>query len=815
MKLWSRARRSLATLSSSLRPSHHAGVRPPVDARIVKTGFDPRTCSSNFRVGGLLARGDISRARMVYDEMPNRNTVSCNMMISGYVKVGDLASARVLFDGTVERTAVTWTIMIGGYSQSERADEAFGLFSEMHRSGTCPDYVTFATLLSGFGSSDMGCHLVQVHALVVKLGFDSVQIVSNSLVDSYCKTGCVDLARQLFEDMPQRDNVSFNALISGYSNEGLFDEAIGLFLKLLELGFRPSEFSFASVLAAGAGLGELTFGQQIHGFVIKTNFLWNVFLGNAFLDFYSKHDQINEARKLYEEMPELDGVSYNILITGYAWVGEVKACKEIFRGLQSTRFDRRNYPLAPLLSLAANTGDLEMGRQIHLQAIVTSADSETQVENSLLDMYAKCGRFTDAEILFANLPQRSSVPWTALISAYVHHGLHEEALKLFIKMNRDNVCPDQATFASVLKACATLASPSLGSQVHSCLIKSGFMSNVFAGSALLDVYAKCGLMKEAIETFDQMPTRNIISWNAMLTAYAHGDGKTTINALKEMVEAGFVPDSVSFLNVLSSCSHSGLVEEGLKYFDLMNREYKHLVKREHYACVLDVLCRAGRFNEAEELMSRMPCVPDEIMWVSILNSCRIHKNQELAQKAEAELFKMEKLRDAGPHVNLSNIYAALDRWEDVARVKKALRERGIKKVLACSWVEIKHRTHVFVSNDSNHPQIEQIRRKLDELGEKMEQEGYKPDPSCALHNVDEETRIASLKRHSERLAIAYALISTPEGSPIVVIKNLRTCTDCHAAIRVMSKVVGREITVRDTSRFHHFRHGSCSCMDYW
>lgn len=815
MKLWSGARRSVATLSS-LRASHHAEAHPPpVDARIVKTGFDPRTCSSNYRVGNLLARGDVLRARKVYDEMPNRNTVSSNTMISGYVKVGDLASARELFDGMVERTAVTWTIMIGGYSQCERADEAFRLFSEMHRSGGVLDHVTFATLLSGFDGADTGCYLVQVHGLVVKLGFDSVQIVSNSLVDSYCKMGRVGLAWQLFEDMPERDAVSFNALISGYSNEGLFDEAIGLFLKLLESGLRPSEFSFASVLAAAGGLGELALGQQIHGFVIKTNFLWNVFLGNAFLDFYSKQDQINEARKLSEDMPELDGVSYNILITGYAWVGEVKAYKEIFRRLQSTRFDCRHYPFAPLLSLAASTGDLEMGRQIHLQAIVTSADSETQVENSLLDMYAKCGRFTEADILFTNLPHRSSVPWTALISAYVHNGLHEEALKQFIKMIRDNVCPDQATFASILKACATLASPSLGSQVHSYLVKSGFMSNVFAGSALLDVYAKCGLMKEAIKTFEQMPARNIISWNAMLTAYAHGDGKTTISAFEEMVQSGFVPDSVSFLNVLSSCSHSGLVEEGLQYFDLMNRDYKHMVKREHYACVLDVLCRAGRFADAEELMSRMPCAPDEIMWVSILNSCRIHKNRELALKAETALFKMEKLRDAGPHVNLSNIYATLDRWDDVARVKAALRVRGIKKVPACSWVEIKHQTHVFVSNDNNHPQIEQIRRKLDELEGKMQQEGYKPDPSCALHNVDEEIRIASLKRHSERLAIAYALISTPEGSRIVVIKNLRTCRDCHAAIKVMSKVVGREITVRDTSRFHHFRHGSCSCMDYW
>ncbi|KAK4788967.1 hypothetical protein SAY86_020286 [Trapa natans] len=260
--------------------------------------------------------------------------------------------------------------------------------------------------------------------------------------------------------------------------------------------------------------------------------------------------------------------------------------------------------------------------------------------------------------------------------AYVHNGLHEEVLQQFIRMIRDDVCPDQATFASVLKACATLTSPSLGNQVHSCLVKFDFMSNVFAGSALLDVYAKCGLMKEAIRTFEQMPTRNVISWNTMLTAYAHGDGKTTISVFEEMVKSGFAPNSVSFLNVLASCSHSGLVEEGLQYFDLMIRDYKHVVKREHYACVLDVLYRARRFAEAGEMMSRMPYTLDEIMWVSILNSC--------------------------PHVNLANIYAALDRWDDVAWVKAALREWGIKKALR--YVKVLH-TWCFMGR---HPTLQGV-----------------------------------------------------------------------------------------------------------
>jgi hypothetical protein len=214
-------------------------------------------------------------------------------------------------------------------------------------------------------------------------------------------------------------------------------------------------------------------------------------------------------------------------------------------------------------------------------------------------------------------------------------------------------------------------------------------------------------------------------------------------------------------------------------------------------------------------MAEMPFEPDEVIWSSVLNSCRIHKNQELAKKAAGQLFNMAGRRDAAPYVNMSNIYAAAGQWDSVGMMKKAMRDRGVKKAPAYSWVEIKHKIHVFSANDKSHLQMGEIMRKIDMLVKQMEKEGYKPDTSCVLHNVDEEIKIESLKYHSERLAIAFALISTPEGSPILVMKNLRACTDCHAAIKLISKIVAREITVRDSSRFHHFRDGFCSCGDYW
>ncbi|KAG8390683.1 hypothetical protein BUALT_Bualt01G0109100 [Buddleja alternifolia] len=780
-----------------------------VDARAIKTAFDPETSRYNFLLKDLLRSAKVSEARQLFDQMPRKNTCSVNMMISCYLKSGNLSYAKELFDNMSDRTAVSWTILIGGYARNNQPMEAFNLYIEMCRSGMRPDHVTFATLLSSSDESVTRKDLCQVHAHITRLGFVSDLAVCNSLLDSYCKSQCLDLAVRLFKEMIIRDTITFNTMITGYSKERLNEQAITLFSEMQECGFRPSDFTFAALLRACVGTDSAALGKQVHGLVIKTNFIRDVFVGNALLDLYSKNDFIDNMRKLFDEMPALDGVSYNIIITGYVWNGEVEESLNLFRELRLSNFDRRNFPFATMLSLAANTQDLEMGRQIHTQAFITTADLEIQVGNSLVDMYAKCGKFNEANIIFENLADKSSVPWTAMISAYVQQGLDNEALKLFNEMRRDNIGVDQATFASTLRASANLALLSLGKQLHSLITRGGFLSNVFCGSALLDMYAKCGSLKDTIVIFKEMPERSNVSWNAMISAYAqNGDGKATLRSFEEMVESGFRPDPVTFLGVLTACSHSGLVDEAIQYFDSMTQTYQLVPRKEHFASLVDVLCRRGRFSEAERLMTQMPFEPDEIMWSSILNSCRIHKNQEFAKRAADELFNLEMLRDAAAYVTMSNIYAEAGEWEQMAKVKRAMRERGVRKVPAYSWVEIKRKVHVFTSNDRTHPLNEEIRRKIDNLMKRIKDEGFKPDISCTLHNVNDELKVESLKYHSERLAIAFALMTTPDGSPILVMKNLRACVDCHAAIKVISKVVEREITVRDSSRFHHFKDGA-------
>ncbi|XP_026413074.1 putative pentatricopeptide repeat-containing protein At2g01510 [Papaver somniferum] len=804
--------RSLCLSSKSYVTSSKQNV---VDSRMIKTGFSPNLCKSNSILEDYVKTGNLYQARQLFDEMPERNVFSTNLLISGYVKAGDIFSARDLFDRTVNQNAVTWTILIGGYARRNETSEVFKLFSEMRKSGIDPDHVTIVTVLSACNDPTIMNQETRIHGLVVKMGHKWSVVVCNALVDSYCKSHCLDSASRIFEDMEKRDCVTYNAMITGYGKEGYNAKSVEIFVEMQHHGFKPSDFTFAAVLGSCVGLNDLSLGQQVHCFIVKTNFVRDVFVSNALLDFYSKLDKVICWKKLFDEMPYLDGVSYNIMITGYAWYGQYKECLEVFRKLQLTGFDRKQFPFATLLSTATALHDLQMGRQIHAQVVVTIPESEAEVINSLIGMYVKCGTLDEAKMVFRNHSNRNAISWTSMISSYVQKELNEEALNLFIDMCKVGVNADQSTLASVLKAAANLGSLGLGKQLHSYIIRSGFMSNVFAGSALLDAYANCGSTEDATQTFDEMPEQNIITWNAMIAAYArNGDGEATFKSFKELEKSGLQPDQVTFLSILSACSHCGLVTEGLQYFDCMSRIYKLDPLRKHYACMVDILARNGLFEEVERMMSEMPYEPDEIMLTSILSSCKVHKNKELGIKIANQLFKMD-LKDGGAYVILSNFYAEAGNWDEVAKVKKAMKDRGVKKVPAMSWVDIKQTTHSFSSNDKTHPQFSEISQKLDYLSKEMEKHGYRADTSCYHHNVEEGTKAESLMYHSERLAIAYALISTRPGSTIHVKKNLRACVDCHAAIKLISKIERREIVVRDASRYHHFRNGFCSCGDYW
>jgi len=360
-----------------------------------------------------------------------------------------------------------------------------------------------------------------------------------------------------------------------------------------------------------------------------------------------------------------------------------------------------------------------------------------------------------------------------------------------------------------------LAALEYGKEVHEDIKRSGFQSDVYVGTALVDMYAKCGSITDARNVFDIMSKRDVVSWNAMIAGYAmHGCGKEAIEIFEQMEHSTSKPNNATFVGVLSACCHAGLVDEGWKYFDYMSKLYSITPVLDHYCCMADLLGRAGYLDEAYDFINRMPVKPDATVWSSLLAACRIHSNAELGEQVAECLFELDPT-DAATYVLMSNIYAAAGRWDDIKKIRALMKERKVEKKPGSSWIEVNNKVYAFLVGDTSHPQLQEIYLKLDALSGEMKEAGYVSDTRFVLQDVEEEQKEHILGYHSEKLAIAFGLMNTYPGTPIRVVKNLRVCGDCHCAIKFISRIAAREIVVRDANRFHHFRNGQCSCGDYW
>jgi pentatricopeptide repeat protein len=418
-------------------------------------------------------------------------------------------------------------------------------------------------------------------------------------------------------------------------------------------------------------------------------------------------------------------------------------------------------------------------------------------------------------MVFSKMVDKDVVSWTSLVTGYSHNGSYEEAIKLFCKMRISGVYPDQIAVASVLSACAELTVMDFGQQIHATLVKSGLESSLSVDNSLVTMYAKCGSIVDANRAFDNMPTRDVISWTALIVGYAqNGRGKHSLQFYDQMIATGTKPDYITFIGLLFACSHNGLLGSGRAYFEAMDKVYGIKPGPEHYACMIDLLGRSGKLAEAKGLLNQMVVAPDAVVWKALLAACRVHKELELGEMAAKNLFELEPMNSM-PYVMLSNMYSAAGKWEDAARIRRLMRSRGICKEPGYSWIETNSKVSTFMSEDRNHPLRNEIYSKIDEIIMLIKEAGYVPDMSFALHDTDDEVKELGLAYHSEKLAVAFGLLTVPQGAPIRIFKNLRVCGDCHTAMKYTSKVYARHIILRDSNCFHHFTEGRCSCGDYW
>ncbi|XP_052183575.1 pentatricopeptide repeat-containing protein At3g24000, mitochondrial-like [Diospyros lotus] len=855
-----------------------------IHGHLVKKGIDPDMHLWVSLINFYAKCGDLNFARQVLDEMPERDVVSWTALISGFVAEGygsdgvylfgemrkegirpnEFALATSLKAGTLclnvefgkqvhaeviklgtfsdiyvgcalvdlyakcsemeyadkvfccmpEQNVVSWNALLNGYAHMGDGEEVLKLFCKMTESKMKFSKFTLSTVLKGCANSgDLGAGRV-VHAMAIKIGCEFDEFVSSNLVDMYSKCGLVDEALKIFTRMRDPDIVAWTAMISCLDQQGQKPEAAKLFGLMRNFGVSPNQFTLSSLVSAATDLDQ-RYCESIHACVYKYGFESDSSVSNALITMYMKIGNVHKGFHIFDALGSRDIISWNALLSGFHDDETCDQGLQIFKQMLVEGFKPNMYTFISILRCCSSLRNVNFGKQVHAHIIKEMFDENAFIGTALIDVYTKCRFLEDAQVKFNKLNERDLFTWTTIISGYAQTDQGEKAIQCFSQMQKDGVKPNEFTLASCLRGCAGTTSLENGRQLHSLAIKAGRSSDTFVASAIVDMYGKCGCIEDAETFFNGLNSRDTVAWNTIIFGYSqHGHGDKALEAFNIMLEEGFVPDGVTFLGILSACSHMGLIEEGKKLFNSMTEVYGIVPSIEHYACMIDILGRAGKFYELESFIQQMKLTPNALIWETVLGACYIHGNEEFGERAANELFKLEP-RIHSNYILLSNIFAAKGSWVDVARVRALMSSQGVKKEPACSWVEVDTQFHVFLSQDGSHPKIHEIHQKLEELGQKLTSVGYIPKTRYVLHNVTDREKVGNLLYHSERLALGFALISSTSSKTIRIFKNLRICGDCHDFMKIVSEFINQEIIIRDIKRFHHFRNGTCSCQDYW
>ena len=652
--------------------------------RMSREGFVPThfTLASVFSACGALV--DVECGRRCHGISIkiglDNNIYVGNALLGMYAKCRCIGDAIQAFGDVPEPNEVSFTAMMGGLADSDQVNEAFRLFRLMLRNRIHVDSVSLSSVLgvcSRGGCGEFGLrdsndvlssdvHGQQVHCLSIKHGFESDLHLNNSLLDMYAKNGNMDSAEMIFVNMPEVSVVSWNVMIAGYGQKSQSSKAIEYLQRMQYHGFEPDEITYVNMLVACIKSGDIKAGRQMFdGMSSPSLSSWNTILSG-----YSQNENHKEAVKLFREMQ--------------------------FRSVHPDRTT-----LAIILSSLAGMMLLEGGRQVHAVSQKAVFHTDIYLASGLIGMYSKCGKVEMAKRIFDRVAELDIVCWNSMMAGLSLNSLDKEAFTFFKKMREKGMFPSQFSYATVLSCCAKLSSLSQGRQVHSQIAREGYMNDAFVGSALIDMYSKCGDVDAARWVFDMMLGKNTVTWNEMIHGYAqNGCGDEAVLLYEDMIGSGEKPDGITFVAVLTACSHSGLVDTGIKIFNSMQQEHGVEPLVDHYTCIIDSLGRAGRLHEAEVLIDKMPCKDDPIIWEVLLSSCRVYADVSLARRAAEELFRLDP-QNSAPYVLLANIYSSLGRWDDAKAVRELMSYNQVVKDPGYSWIEHKNGMQAFMVDDNS------------------------------------------------------------------------------------------------------------------
>uniref|UniRef100_A0A1D1Z596 Pentatricopeptide repeat-containing protein At2g22410, mitochondrial n=1 Tax=Anthurium amnicola TaxID=1678845 RepID=A0A1D1Z596_9ARAE len=532
---------------------------------------------------------------------------------------------------------------------------------------------------------------------------------------------------------------SWNAAIRGHSDRGHLGESVTLYKQMLRSGARPNHLTHPFLFKVCAKTADLPAGCQLFGHALQLGLGSDVFVSNAAIHMLATCGKLDHARQLFDDMSSRDLVSWNSLINGFVRRSRPDDALELFREMEVEKVVPDEVTMIAVVSCCAMLGDLDLGRKYRRYIEEKGLQLTVPLTNALMDMYVKCGSLEHAQRLFDDREMKTVVTWTTMLAGYLKIGSLDrarklfddmpsrdivswnvmiggcvqlerarDALNLFHEMQDSRIEPDEITMVNVLSACAQLGAHDMGLWVDHFMTKCKFHLNVELGTALVDMYAKCGNLDKACSVFRDMRERNELTWTAMISGLAiHGRGQAAIRHFSMMVDSGLVPDGVAFLGVLSACCHSGLVDEGRHYFDQMQSKYSLLPSLKHYSCMVDLLGRSGFLDEAENLVRSMPMNADAIVWSSLFFACRFHGNVTMGEHAALQLLKLDT-HDTATYVLLASMYVEASLWSEADKVRAMMRHHGLGKIPGCSSIEVNGFVNEFTVRDKSHPQCNEI-----------------------------------------------------------------------------------------------------------
>ncbi|KAK4752350.1 hypothetical protein SAY87_021148 [Trapa incisa] len=654
-----------------------------------------------------------------------------NSWLKELIRANRLNDAREWFNRMLQRDQISWTTIISGYVNASRKVEALSLFLTMWTKPSLKmDPFVLSVALKACGLNMNTSIGDSLHAYSVKVGFVYSVFVGSSLLDMYMKTGRLQLGCQVFDEMPLRNVVSWTAIITGLVRAGYCQEGLNYFSEMWASKQQCDTYTFAIALKACADLGDLNAGKEIHNHAIKKGFDSTSFVSNTLATLYNKCGKIAYGLRLFERIEMKDVVSWTTIITSYVQMGEEQEAMNAFLWMRDSGVDPNDYTFAAIMSGCAGLARIKWGEQLHAHMVKKGVLGSLSVANSTMTMYSKCGELDSTLHVFQDMQTRDVISWSTIIAGYSQGGLCAETFDLLSLMRREGPKPTEFALASVLSICGSMAILEQGKQIHAHVLQIGFENRPMIQSSLINMYAKCGSVVEASKIFDVLKNNDIISWTAMINAYAeHGLSFEAIDLFEKLPNVGLIPDAVTYIGVLTACSHAGLVDLAFHYFKTMTERCHFHPSKEHYGCMIDLLCRAGRLSEAESMIENMPFHRDDVVWSTLLRACRAHGDVDRGRRAAEQLLEMDP-NCAGTHITLANMYSAQGKWRDAAHVRKVMRSKGVMKEPGWSWIKVKDCMFTFVAGDRTHIQSEEIYYALDILALEengVEQQGHSLD----------------------------------------------------------------------------------------